>query len=87
MKHSRFNDALLTANLGLKLNPRNPRFELMQAHTMVGLKRLDESDVLLNQIAQSSAGRVRRYAQRINKLKHAILTIRKNLKANDLPSV
>ena len=76
MKQSRFADALVTADTGLKLNPRNPRFGLMQAHALIGLKRLDESENLLNDIQQSSAGRVRKYAQRITQLKHTIQLIR-----------
>jgi len=76
MKQSRFADALVTADTGLKLNPKNPRFGLMQAHALIGLKRLDESENLLNDIQQSSAGRVRKYAQRISQLKHAIQLIR-----------
>ncbi|OUR91323.1 hypothetical protein A9Q85_00355 [Cycloclasticus sp. 44_32_T64] len=78
MKQNRFADALSTADLGLKLNPRNPRFGLMQAHALIGLKRIDSAETLLNDIAQSSAGRVRKYASRINKLKNAILTIKHN---------
>ena len=76
MKQNRFFDALTTADTGLKLNPRNPRFGLMQAHALIGLKRLDESEKLLNDIQQSSAGRVRKYAQRISQLKQAIQLIR-----------
>lgn len=78
MKQNRFADALSTADLGLKLNPRNPRFGLMQAHALIGLKRIDSAETLLNDIAQSSAGRVRKYASRINKLKNAIRTIKHN---------
>jgi len=85
MKQSRFSDALSAANQGLKLNPRNPRFGLMQAHAMIGLKRLDESDALLNDIAKSSAGRVRKYVRRIKQLKRAILTIRMKTKGNVSP--
>ena len=76
VKQNRFSDALTTADTGLKLNPRNPRFGLMQAHALIGLKRLDESEILLNDIQQSSAGRVRKYAQRISQLKQAIQLIR-----------
>ena len=76
MKQNRFFDALTTADTGLKLNPRNPRFGLMQAHALIGLKRLDESEKLLNDIQQSSAGRVRKYAQRISQLQQAIQLIR-----------
>jgi tetratricopeptide (TPR) repeat protein len=76
MKQNRFSDALATAEAGLKLNPRNPRFGLMQAHALIGLKRLDKSEELLNDIQQSSAGRVRKYAQRITQLKQAIRIIR-----------
>jgi len=75
MKQNRFADALKTADTGLKLNPRNPRFGLMQAHAMIGLKRLDESEKLLNDIQNSSAGRVRKYANRIKQLKGAIQVI------------
>ncbi|OUR82088.1 hypothetical protein A9Q82_06965 [Cycloclasticus sp. 46_120_T64] len=78
MKQNRFGEALSTADLGLKLNPRNPRFGLMQAHALIGLKRIDESNVLLNDIATSSAGRVRKYARRINKLRNVIRTIKHN---------
>jgi hypothetical protein len=76
MKQSRFVDALTTADSGISLNPRNPRFELMQAHALIGLKRLDESENLLNDIAKSSAGRVSKYAARIKQLKGAIQVIR-----------
>jgi hypothetical protein len=76
MKQSRFADALITADTGLKLNPRNPRFGLMQAHALIGLKRLDEAENLLNDIAKSSAGRVRKYETRIKQLKGAIQFIR-----------
>jgi predicted Zn-dependent protease len=78
MKQSRFNDALSTANLGLKMNPQNPRFALMQAHALIGLKRLGESESLLNKIEGSSASRVKKYASRITQLKSAIRLIRQN---------
>jgi len=76
MKQNRFADALTAADNGLKLNPRNPRFGLMQAHALIGLKRLDESESLLNDIQHSSAGRVRKYAARIKQLKNAIQIIK-----------
>jgi len=76
MKQNRFADALTTANNGLELNPKNPRFGLMQAHALIGLKHLDESEALLNDIQKSSAGRVRKYATRIHQLKGAIRAIR-----------
>ncbi|ORU92301.1 MAG: hypothetical protein A6F70_02310 [Cycloclasticus sp. symbiont of Bathymodiolus heckerae] len=76
MKQNRFADALSTADSGLKLNPRNPRFGLMQAHALIGLKRLSESEKLLDDIAQSPAGRIRKYVRRIKQLKNAIHIIR-----------
>lgn len=80
MKQGRFADALSVADLGLSLNKRNPRFGLMQAHALIGLKRLDESEKLLNDIQQSPAGRVRKYAERVNQLKGAIQVIRQKEK-------
>lgn len=59
MKQNRFSDALSMAYSGFKLNPRNPRFGLMRAHAVIGLKRLDESEELLDDIAQPSAGHIR----------------------------
>jgi tetratricopeptide (TPR) repeat protein len=76
MKQGRFANALSVADLGLSLNKRNPRFGLMQAHALIGLKRLNESETLLNEIQQSPAGRVRKYAERIKQLKGAIQIIR-----------
>jgi protein O-mannosyl-transferase len=76
MKQNRFADALATANTGIKLNPNNPRFVLMQAHALIGLNRLDESEKLLDNIQLSSAGRVPKYAQRIIQLKQTIELIR-----------
>jgi predicted Zn-dependent protease len=76
MKQGRFANALSVADLGLSLNKRNPRFGLMQAHALIGLKRLNESETLLNDIQQSPAGRVRKYAERIKQLKGAIQIIR-----------
>ncbi|MEH6502762.1 MAG: hypothetical protein V7682_02540 [Cycloclasticus sp.] len=80
MKQGRFADALSVADLGLNINKRNPRFGLMQAHALIGLKRLDESEKLLNDIQQSPAGRVRKYAQRVKQLKGAIEVIRQKEK-------
>ncbi|PHS72813.1 MAG: hypothetical protein COB22_04065 [Cycloclasticus sp.] len=76
MKQALFTDALSTANLGLKYNPQNPRFGLMQAHALIGLKRFDESENLLNEIAQSPAGQVKKYAARIKQLRTAAQLIR-----------
>tara|TARA_R110002095_G_scaffold45864_7_gene41101 strand:- start:2773 stop:3525 length:753 start_codon:yes stop_codon:yes gene_type:complete len=76
MKQGRFADALSVADLGLSLNKRNPRFGLMQAHALIGLKRFDESEKLLSDIQQSPAGRVRKYAERVKRLKGAIQVIR-----------
>lgn len=73
MKQNQFAGALSTADRGLKLNPR---FGLMQAHALIGLKRLDEAAALLNDIQKSSAGRVRKYAERIKQLNSAIQLIR-----------
>jgi len=76
MKQNRFADALATADKGLKLNPRHPRFGLMQAHALIGLKRLNEAEKLLDDIQQSPAGRVKKYAMRIKQLKNALYVIR-----------
>jgi ATP/maltotriose-dependent transcriptional regulator MalT len=69
---------------GISLNPRNPRFELIQAHALIGLKHLDESENLLNDIAKSSAGRVGKYAAKIKQLKGAIQVIRQKSQLNTI---
>jgi len=76
MKQARFSDALSVANTGLKFNPSNPRFGLMQAHALIGLKRLNEAEKLLDDIQQSPAGQIRKYAMRIKQLKNALYVIR-----------
>ncbi len=76
MKQARFSDALSVANAGLKFNPSNPRFGLMQAHALIGLKRLNEAEKLLDDIQQSPAGQIRKYAMRIKQLKNALYVIR-----------
>jgi hypothetical protein len=43
---------------------------------MIDLNRLDESEKRLNDIQQSSAGRVRKYTARIMQLKKAIEVIK-----------
>ena len=76
MKQQRFREALASAELALRLSPTNPRFGLMQAHALIGLKRLDDASRLLNELAGSSAGRVKKYAVRIQQLNHVILSIK-----------
>jgi hypothetical protein len=76
MKQGLFSEALLAAEMGRSFYKGNPRFGLMQAHALIGLKRLHESEQILNSIEASSAGRVRKYAQRIVQLKQAINVIR-----------
>ena len=76
MKTSNYSAALITADAGLKMNPRNPRFALMRAHALIGLKRLNESENILDNLVRSSASRVQKYATRISQLNRAILSIR-----------
>ncbi len=48
----------------------------MQAHALIGLKRLNEAEKLLDDIQQSPAGQIRKYAMRIKQLKNALYVIR-----------
>lgn len=78
MKQGRFNDALLAAQLGLNHKPNHPRFKLMQAHALIGLKQLDKARLLINNVERSGAAQLYKYQQMIVQLKKALAFVHKN---------
>lgn len=76
MKQNDFASADRAASAAARLYPGHPRFILMQAHALIGLKQLPEAERLITAVERSPAMRYRKYASQVQQLKRAIDFIR-----------